>query len=191
MSARRAVLIWAVAVSIVGLIVLVAPRTQFAQFDPARLERFASTWFTFEYPAAWHVISEAEQCGLHGPAVFAVVGTGDFDLGGTVTPNSASCPIDAVWTVPADGVVVAFRADPICCLMPPAPRPALAVGQQFDEVGSLEAVRTARDDGATWFVYSLGPEYIEARWGEETGFQTRAQVQALIASWEWLPAESD
>jgi hypothetical protein len=75
--------------------------------------------------------------------------------------------------------------------MPPAPRPALAVGQQFDEVGSLEAVRTARDDGATWFLYSLGPEYIEARWGEKTGFQTRAQVQALIASWEWLPAESD
>jgi hypothetical protein len=168
---------------VVGLVVVVGPRNQ-----PSRLTRLepAGLWFAFEYPRAWRVIHEYKQAGEHGPAVFAVVGLGGFDLGCTETPSSITCPDGPTWTVPQDGVVVAYRADPMCCAIPDQPYPVLSEGERYTEVDGQPAVYSESDHGALWYLFELGPTYIEARWGDDAPVGTRAAVNALIASWDWL-----
>jgi hypothetical protein len=184
MSTRRAVLIWIAAMVVVGLMVIVGPRNQ-----PSRLTRLEpdGLWFAFEYPRAWRVIHEYKQAGEHGPAVFAAVGIGEFDLGCTETPNSVTCPDAPSWTVPADGVVVAYRSDPICCVIQPQPSPMLGEGERLDAVDGMPAIYSETPNGATWHLFEGGPVYIEARWGDQAPPGTRAAVIALVASWEWIP----
>ncbi|MGH2463612.1 MAG: hypothetical protein ACRDFZ_08345 [Candidatus Limnocylindria bacterium] len=153
---------------------------------PGDVTPYHGDWFSFDYPERWSVISGYEQCGLHGPMVAAAVGIGGFEVGGIVTPNSVTCP-SPTWTVSEDGIVVAYHFGPICCPTPPPPRPILAPGERFVEVDGIEAVLSYTESGVVWHLYSRGPAYIEARWGQHAGNEAKAQVEELVESWEWLP----
>jgi hypothetical protein len=149
------------------------------------LSRYEDPSFSFEYPPQWRVISGYDQCGMHGPAVLAAVGTGDLEQGGSVTPNSVTCT-GLIWDVSDAGVVVAYHLGPICCPIPPQPAPSLALGESLVDVDGVQAVLSSTDSGMVWYLFRGGPVYIEARWGPEAAGEAPGQVNALVASWRWL-----
>jgi hypothetical protein len=71
---------------------------------------FVERGFAFEYPIEWTSISRSKHYGLHGPALMAALGIGNFDAGCVETPSSTTCGAPA-WSVPNDGVVVVYRFD--------------------------------------------------------------------------------
>lgn len=180
------------------------------------LSRFDADWFSFEYPAAWAVISEHEQCTMHGPLVGAAVGIGSIDLEEfvpihgpgdrprpmaevgpvTVTADGVACT-DPIWSVPEAGVVVAYHIGGTCCPTPPQPRPTLGPGEEFVEVDGVQAVFSQTESGLLWYLFCGGPEfcggdvYIEARWGPQADIDVKSQVQALVESWKWREEQAN
>lgn len=175
MTARHAVLGAAVLglVAVVGVGVLAtnpAPHT------------FQSDDFTFTYPAAWREISGYEHAGLHGPTLFAAVGIGDFDLGCSSSSTSVSCG-STHWTVPEDGVVVAYHLGAWLGPRRPQPSPALEAGEAWVMVGGRQVAFRETDRSMSWRLPGA-PELIEARWGPANA-TARSQIEAVIASWAW------
>lgn len=150
------------------------PVPQVAQYDGGS--------FTFDYPEDWRVISRLQQFG-HGPTVMAVVGIGAFDIGCVTTPSGMACN-GAHWAVPPDGVVLAYYAGASGAGPRPQQSPSLGPGETLVEVGRRAAVMSRTANSVIW-LFPGSPEYIEARWGAANAGQSRAEVEALIASWKW------
>lgn len=151
---------------------------------PVATSTFEGQGFTFEYPQTWRVISGFEHAGLHGPTVLAAVGIGDFDLGCTSTPNSVSCDAGPQWTVPDDGIVLAYR---ISAWIPshPQPAPILARGERWVRVGGRDAVLSLGVSSMSWHVPGA-PEFIEVRWGGSIDdADARTLAEAVISTWHW------
>jgi hypothetical protein len=144
---------------------------------------FRGEGFTFHYPARWNVLSGYEHAGLHGPTVLAAVGLGGFDLGCSYTSTSVGCGAP-IWTVPDDGVVLAYHIGAWLGPVVPYPTPTLGPGDTWATIGGRPAVLSRLPRG---LVYQLpgAPESIEARWGAADADQARAGVEAVIASWTW------
>jgi hypothetical protein len=146
--------------------------------------------FSFRYPAAWREISGYEHAGMHGPTVLAAVGIGDFDLGCSDVSTGVSCSSPR-WTVPGDGVVVAYHVGAWLGPIAPEPSPVLEAGERWVTVGGRPAVYSQTERSMSWHLPGA-PEYIEARWGSAAGANARSQLDALIASWAWAPpSDSD
>jgi len=145
-------------------------------------ERFGQS-FTFEYPADWQVVDDAQHFGLHGPTVYAAVGVGDFDSGCRQDANSTSCS-QPQWLVPDDGMVLAYHMRPWLG-MDPDPMPSLEPGDQVTEVDGRAAIFHQTALSMRWHLVGA-PEYIEARWGQDAAASAPAVIEAVIGSWRWL-----
>lgn len=150
------------------------------------LSRFEGEGFTFDYPGHWRLISGYKHAGLHGPTVLAAVGIGDFDLGCTSTVNEVTCSAGPSWTVPDDGVVLAYRFGAWLGPIHPQPTPNLGPGDEWVEVAGRAAVLSRTDTSMTWH-FPGAPEFIEARWGPGIAEAARSEVTTVIASWVWSP----
>ncbi len=144
---------------------------------------FAEDSFSFDYPDDWKVISGFHHYGLHGPAVLAAVGIGGFDLGCRETANSVSCDGAPHWTVPADGIVLAYRFG---AYLPshPQPTPSLAPGDEWVEVGGRGAILSRTSTSMTWH-FPGAPEFIEARWGLDAAQVAPGRIEMVISTWHF------
>ncbi len=168
---------------------LVAPATPssppVASAPPVSLaNHFFGDGFSFDYPDEWRQISGFQHVGRHGPSVLAAVGLGDFDLGCTASANSVTCGASPHWTVPNDGVVLAYRFDAWLGAIHPQPAPVLTTGDQWVEVAGRAAVLSQSATSMLWH-FPGAPEYIEARWGPGDVEKARTEVTAIIAGWTW------
>jgi hypothetical protein len=152
-----------------------------ATADPVTFE---GEGFSFDYPSDWEVISGYQQYGEHGPTVLAAVGIGGFDLGCTTTANSVSCPNGPRWTVPNDGVVLAYHFGSGLGPIAPQPTPSLGPGDEWVEVGGRSAILSRTDNSMIWH-FPEAPEFIEARWGPDVSDIAPDRVEAVIAAWRW------
>jgi hypothetical protein len=154
------------------------------QATSPQLAHFEGVGFRFDYPDDWPVISGYGQAGMHGPTVLAAVGIGDFDLGCTTTSDSVSCPNSPTWTVPSDGVVLAYHVGSWLGPIAPEPTPSLGPGDAWVVVDGRVAVLSRTDTSMTWHLAGA-PEFIEARWGPDVAQEAPGWVEAVIASWHW------
>lgn len=143
---------------------------------------FGGDGFGFDYPDDWPVIAGPRHYGHHGPTVLAAVGIGDFDLGCTETSTSVSCASAPEWTVPDDGIVVAYHFSGH--LPMPQPIPSLAAGEEWAEVGGRNAILSRTSTSMRWH-FPGAPEFIEARWGPAAAQTAPAQLQTVISSWHF------
>jgi hypothetical protein len=150
----------------------------------ADLVTFEGEGFSFDYPSDWEVIRRYQHFGLHGPTVLAAVGIGGFDLGCTTTPDSVSCPNGPRWTVPTNGVVLAYHFGSWLGPIAPQPTPSLGPGDEWVEVGGRSAVLSRTDNSMIWH-FPGAPEFIEARWGPDLSDVAPGRVDDVIASWHW------
>ena len=150
---------------------------------------FEGEGFGFDYLDSWEVLSRYEHAGEHGPTVLAAVGVGGFDLGCTNTSDSVTCPASPRWTVPTDGVVLAYRFDAWLGPIAPQPTPSLGPGDEWVEVGGRGAILSRADTSMTWH-FPGAPEYIEVRWGPDVSMTAPGQVQMAIDTWQWSPSPS-
>jgi hypothetical protein len=146
---------------------------------------FAGDGFSFDYPGHWREISGYLHAGRHGPTVLAAVGVGDFDLGcSAAETNSMTCSAGPRWTVPNDGVVLAYRFDAWLGSIAPQPTPVLGTGDRWVDVAGRRAVLS--ETGTSMLLHFAGaPEYIEAHWGAAVAEDARAEVEATVAAWVW------
>lgn len=152
-----------------------------ATADPVTFE---GEGFSFDYPSDWEVISGYQHYGEHGPTVLAAVGIGGFDLGCTTTANSVSCPNGPRWTVPSDGMVLAYHIGSSLGPIFPQPTPSLRPGEEWVEVGGRSAILSRTDNSMIWH-FPGAPEFIEARWGPDVSDIARGRIEAVIAAWRW------
>lgn len=150
------------------------------------LSRFEGEGFTFDYPEHWRLITGYQHAGIHGPTVLAAVGIGDFDLGCTSTVNEVTCNAEPSWTVPDDGVVLAYRFGAWLGPIAPQPTPDLGPGEEWVTVAGRPAVLSETGTSMTWH-FPGAPEFIEVRWGPGVAELARSEVTMVIASWLWSP----
>jgi hypothetical protein len=158
---------------------------------------------TFRYPASWRLISGYQSLDRDGPRLNWVVGTGDFELGCNRTASGGvSCRRPTAWTVPDDGVVVAWYSGAYSPAfsqrLPLGPSPAPGYtrtslgGEACRGIGPGTCLPADMVESATGFLLYFDGNKIsvlEARWGPKNAELSRAQALAVIASWRLtLPA---
>lgn len=139
--------------------------------------------FDFDYPEEWRVITRFKHYGLHGPTIFVVVGTGEFDSGCVESGNGVQCSSDVQLTVTASSVVVAYHRGAWLGTRP-LPSPSLGPVEHWVDVGGRAAVFSESQGSLRW-AFPGSPEYIDARFGPDIATQALAQVERLIRSWRW------
>ena len=159
------------------------------------LAHFEGDGFGFDYPASWRVILEYRGAS----ATLISVGTAGTSVAcASPTPGPAGstaleCAGMNDWTVPADGVVVLYRAQgspgfpAVIAGLGPSPVP----GATRVSVAGRLADRLETRTSLVWRFDGQGTSAIEARFGIAAAPTARAQIEALVASWRWggaLPA---
>jgi hypothetical protein len=155
---------------------------------------------TFQYPASWRIISGYWAPTPNSPFVSWAVGTGNFDLGCKVTDSGATCG-QPNWTVPDDGVVVAWYSGPhnpafsVDSPLGPSPAPGYARVNMGACPGiqpgdCLPADMLESRTGLFLYFDARKNSVLEARWGPKNADLSRAQVLALIGSWRPGPVEA-
>lgn len=175
-------------IAVAALVVVVFFAFQSSQFTSGGGEHLVSydgDGFSFQYSNYWRVITGYQHYGLHGPTTIVVVGTGDFDSGCIVTSNSTTCTGER-WSVPENGVVVAYYVLGWLGPIHPLPTPSLGPGDRWVTVGGRAAVMSRSKTTATW-AFPGAPEYIQARFGHGFGGKMPSEIEDLIASWKWDP----
>jgi hypothetical protein len=148
--------------------------------------------FTFDYPSAWNVISGFHEVYAHGPTVMMAVGIGNYDINCTGSlPGAVDCG-DPIWTVPDDGVVLAYTLQdwpqgPAV----PFPTPKVGPDDAWVEIDGRAALFSRDASGQmTWSLLGT-PEVIAARYGASAGPAAATEIQAVIDSWKWAaPTET-
>jgi hypothetical protein len=143
---------------------------------------FEGFGFSFEYPGGWQEIQQYDHVGPHGPTIQAAVGTGGFEI--SCDGGSSALACSPTWTVPDDGVVLAYWFDRWSGVREPEPRPTLAPGASYEDVQGRVALKFEEPDRMTWR-FEGAPEWIEARWGSSASNATVRDVEAAVASWTW------
>jgi hypothetical protein len=146
------------------------------------LRHYAGASFSLDYPSDWRVIRGLAHYGIDGPTIVVALGTGDYDLGCTVTANSVACQ-GSRWVVPSSGVVVAYYYLSFLRTHP-QPTPSLGPGERWVDVGGRAAVLAQTATSMLWH-FPGAPEFIEARWGAANAERSRAEVETMIARWRW------
>ena len=142
--------------------------------------------FAFDYPSAWSVIGGYHEAYRHGRTLMAAVGIGNYDLGCTGEIQTGVTCVDPTWTVPDDGVVLVYILQdwpegPIASY----PTPVVGPHDQWVDVGGRSALFSQDAAGNMSWALLGTPEVIEARFGSGVTDTAPAQVQDVIASWQW------
>ena len=142
--------------------------------------------FEFDYPASWSVIGGSHAAYTHGPALMAAVGIGGWDLNCTGSLPGAVDRQDPIWTVPNDGVVLAYHLQdwpqgPI----EPYPSPIVEPADRWVQIDGRTALFSQQPDGSMRWSMLGTPEIIEARFGPSAADTAPDQIQAVIGSWHW------
>ncbi len=171
----------------------------------AGLAHFEGQGFSFNYPATWRILLDYPASSGGGSVV--AVGTAGSDVAcstaapGASDQGSLECLGMNAWSVPADGVIVAFRfEDWRTPALPPLPGATttptpLGLGMGLGASPMPGASRVSVDGRAAdrvetggsliWRFDALDLTAIEARFGPENAAASRAEIEALVASWRW------
>jgi hypothetical protein len=114
------------------------------------------------------------------------IGVGDYDINCTGSlPGAVDCG-DPIWTVPDDGIVLAYTLQdwpqgPAV----PYPTPSVGTNDKWVEIDGRSALFAPNADGdMSWSLLGT-PEVLEARYGRSVASTAPAQIQAVIDSWQW------
>jgi hypothetical protein len=148
------------------------------------LTRYTNRVFSFDYPAAWPVITESIGEVRHYEWIPIVLGTGEWELNCDRIPPSGdslggvSCGADIFTVDPGEVVVeVHLWMTPFGEETPPPNAVMLPAG--------LPAVVTDTSRTSLWRIYLAGypqPLVVDARFAGPDGERLRAQVRRLVES---------
>jgi hypothetical protein len=148
------------------------------------LTRYTNSVFSFDYPAAWPVITDGIGEVRHYEWIPIVLGTGAWELNCHETPPSGdslggvSCGADIFTVDPGEVVVEVYLwMTPFAEETPPPNAVMLP--------GSLPAVVTDTSSTSLWKIYLAGypqPLVVDARFAGPDGERFRAQVRRLVES---------